>query len=207
MATPLTHIILTESIYKNTFANSKKIDFLVWTLLPDIRYLDRSIPRDKFHTDNMNLEIVVSADSSFKKWVLFHSLLDQVRDTFYIEKWIYVRWWDEEFIIALKLLEDELLYDKISNWDTIMEDIHQFDYTTISDVNLDVLKKRYALLIQLMSRKPDNKSRELFMLWIWMSSEYITKINRIIWTIKADKKYESLIEELYSSFPNMITHI
>jgi hypothetical protein len=155
----------------------------------------------------MNLNIVLSAKSSFERRTLFHSLLDQVRDTFYIEQWIYVRWWDEDFIIALKLLEDELLYNKISNWDTIIEGIQQFDYTTISDVSSDVLKKRYTLITQLMSRKPDNKSREIFMLWIWMPQEYIIKINWIISNIKKDKKYELLIEELYSSFPDIINHI
>lgn len=204
MATPLTHIILSESIYHELFSVQWKWDFLVWTLLPDIRYLDRSIPRDKFHTENMSLDKVLSVNSSFEKWILFHSLLDQVRDKFYIEREIYVRWWDEDFIIALKLLEDELLYDKISNWSEQIKYLQEFDYTTITEINHEVLKKRYTLLIHLMRRKPDDQSREKFMLGIWMTQDYIKKINWILAQIRTDEKYNILIDELYSSFLNLI---
>lgn len=39
MAAPITHFVLTEKIFSTKFAKFDKNEFLLWTLLPDIRYL------------------------------------------------------------------------------------------------------------------------------------------------------------------------
>jgi len=204
MATPLTHIILSESIYYDVFSPERQWDFMVGTLLPDIRYLDKSIPRDKYHRENMFLSTVKSASTPFQQWLYFHSLLDQVRDSFYIQRGIYVPWVNEDFIIALKLLEDEVLYNKISDWETIIAYMQSFDYAVLPDIQSDILRTWYGLIINLMSRKPDDESRKAFMIGLWMPIGYIEKINWIVADLKKEPTSYTLIEELYSSFPMLI---
>lgn len=50
MATPITHFVLAEKIYTDLFSLFNKKDFLLWNILPDIRYLN-VINRSESHLD------------------------------------------------------------------------------------------------------------------------------------------------------------
>jgi hypothetical protein len=111
MATPATHILLSEP-FLNQHPDIEKNAFLVGTSLPDIRYIDNNIPRNKYHKENADLNKVLQQPTDFEKGIYFHSFLDQWRDNFYIEREVYVFGRDEVFITALKCLEDEIWYEK-----------------------------------------------------------------------------------------------
>jgi hypothetical protein len=111
MATPATHIILSEPFLQQ-HPDIDRNAFLIGTSLPDIRYLDKSIPRDKYHKENIDLQQVLQQTNDFEKGVFFHNFVDQWRDTFYIERGIYTFGGDEIFIASLKGLEDEIFYEK-----------------------------------------------------------------------------------------------
>jgi hypothetical protein len=65
MATPITHIILTEKIYEEHFKDCDKKEFVLGTLLPDIRYLDKSISRESTHSYDVTLKAAKSASTCF----------------------------------------------------------------------------------------------------------------------------------------------
>ncbi|MDR3169871.1 MAG: hypothetical protein LBU27_09370 [Candidatus Peribacteria bacterium] len=111
MATPATHIILSEPFLKQ-HPDIDRNAFLVGTSLPDIRYLDKNIPRDKYHKENVDLRQVLQQSTDFERGVFFHNFVDQWRDKFYIERGIYTFGEDEIFITSLKGLEDEVFYEK-----------------------------------------------------------------------------------------------
>jgi hypothetical protein len=204
MATPTTHIILSESMYDKHFSHCSEKDFIIGTLLPDIRYLDHSIPRESLHFRDVSLEVIFSLTNCFEQWLYFHSLVDRKRNNFYINKGIYIPWENEDFILALKLLEDELLYDKVKDWQKIISYMETFPYENIKDIKQEVLQKRYNLIKTLISQQPSPSARRQFMQGLGLDEDYIQRINWIVAEIKKENKYKKIIDELYDTFDDVI---
>lgn len=204
MATPITHIILTDSIYKKFFSDCSKKDFILWTILPDIRYLDKTISREQYHIKDVSLEAVLSQKDCFQKWIYFHSLVDQIRNNFYISKWIYTFWWDEDFIMALKLFEDQYLYNKIKRRDEYMKLFNNIPYEKTPDIKKKSLDTRYTMIKVWLIEKPNNTTRRTFQKQLGLSRKYTKKINDIISKIEKDEMLLHIIDELYESFKKLI---
>ena len=88
--------------------------------------------------------------------------------------------------------------------DYLLFEDESFDYAVLPDIQSDILRTWYGLIINLMSRKPDDESRKAFMIGLWMPIGYIEKINWIVADLKKEPTSYTLIEELYSSFPMLI---
>jgi len=205
MATPLTHIILTDKIYDKHFSECDKKDFILWTLLPDIRYLDKDIPRDSTHMHNVTLETIRALSTCFDKWLHFHSLVDHIRDEFYVSRWIYIPGWDEDFIMALKLFEDEHLYTKVKNRDEYIRFLDKASHELIPDIKKESTDKRYGMIKQEIISEPNDLSRRAFQKDLWLSEGYTDSINDIIHKLQKDKRILQLIDEFYDSFWSLIT--
>jgi hypothetical protein len=79
--------------------------------LPDIRYIDETIERTKYHIRDVAIHEVLEEKSDFWKGVKFHSFIDENRDVFYEKHNVYIpKVSDENFIKSLKFLEDDILY-------------------------------------------------------------------------------------------------
>ncbi len=205
MATPLTHIILTDSIYKEYFHDCDKKEFFLWTLLPDIRYVDKDLPRESTHIHNVNLHTIEALSTCFDKGLHFHSLVDHIRDEFYVSKWVYIPGWDEDFIMALKLLEDQYLYTKIKNRNEYIQFFDDLPYGKIPNIKKESLDKRYTMIKQEIIAGPNNTSRRDFQADLWLSEEYTNNINKIIDQLQQNEEILHLIDELYESFWSLIT--
>ena len=204
MATHVTHIVLTDSIYEEFFPDCSKKEFILWTILPDIRYLDKTIPREKYHMKDVSLDAVLWQKDCFQKWIYFHSLVDQVRDNFYISKWIYTFWWDEDFIVALKLFEDQYFYNKIKKRDEYLKLFDDIPYEKAPDIKKESLDTRYMMIKEWIMESPNNTARRIFQKQLGLSEEYTNRINNIIGKIEKDEKLLRIIDELYESFKELI---
>lgn len=205
MATPLTHLILTDKIYKDYFARFDKKDFILWTLLPDIRYLDTSIPRERTHISQVSLLDILTAPNSFDAWILFHSFLDHVRDAFYIKKWVYIPGENEDFIIALKLLEDQYLFGKISNRSEYITLLNIIPYDKVTYIKKEILATWYDMIQKSIPPAwPNDVSRRVFQAKLGLPEAYTDKVNHIIHHIQQDPRILELIDELYTSFWSLI---
>src|SRR3989344_5759752 len=87
MAAPITHIVLADKVFDEYFPNLSKDKFLVGTSFPDIRYL-RVIKREQTHPKNITLSDIKSVES-FNGGLLFHILIDRVRENYMQENDIY----------------------------------------------------------------------------------------------------------------------
>lgn len=200
MATHITHIVLTDKIYEEHFKDCNKKDFILGTLLPDIGNIDNNINRNTTHSYDISLDAIKSLTTCFDKWNKFHSLLDRVRDEFYISKWIYIPGGDEDFIMALKLLEDQYLYDKITDRDEYTKMLNDIPYQDAAFVKEHTLKQWYTKLQKLISSKPDDTTRKEFQQGIWIPEDRSNRVNIIINALQKDKEALRIIDELYESF-------
>ena len=103
MATPITHLFFADEFW-DKHQEIDRFQFFAWNSLPDIRYIDKTIERTKYHIKNLTIDNILEEKSDFWKWVKFHSFVDENRDVFYENHNVYIpKVSDENFIKSLKL--------------------------------------------------------------------------------------------------------
>lgn len=121
MAGPITHVVFALIALNGPLKHFDKKEFIIGTSFPDIRYLG-VIERNKTHKLNATLNDVLQAASAFKAGILFHSLVDRLRQTFMAKEKIYEMLPPSPYITqCFKFYEDMQLYEKISNWNEIAQ--------------------------------------------------------------------------------------
>lgn len=175
MAAPITHLFFADKFWDKHW----EIDwfqFFAWNCLPDIRYIDRTIERTKFHMKNLTIDDILAEKSDFLKGVKFHSFVDERRDNFYEEHNIYIpKVSDENFIKALKFLEDDILYWKLSFRQDFINFFNEYEFP-IYDINWESIKKWKSMLSDYFREQPCSESRHDFILWIWLNEDTYNQI-------------------------------
>lgn len=204
MATPITHVVLANKIFTNFFNGKTKKDFFIGTLFPDIRLL-KVIERDKTHFNGLKLADLAS-DNSFMAGVKFHSILDLAREKFIVESGIYDLCPESKFTIAVvKLLEDQLFYDRIDAWN---EYIGYLDEVNIDEVNFGInendISKWHRILQEYFKKLPDKETIIDLVLAIGFSNEQALEINKNLDIIRSNKLIIEKLEKMYHNFENLI---
>lgn len=208
MAAPITHIVLAEKVFEEHFADKDKAKFIIGTSFPDIRYLG-IIEREKTHPEIKNLEEIKSEDS-FTAGLKLHGLVDILQMQF-LEKNLYENGnslpHDYHTIFAIKYIGDLLLYDKISDWDTIQK---YFDKTIEQEIEFGVsgeyAKEWHIALQSLMKRNPDQKTALTFARKMHLSEEDINKLQTAIDQIANNTKVAETTISFYEKFPTLLVN-
>jgi len=184
MAAPITHMVLADKVFDKRFKDEKKKDFFIGSVFPDVRYVSGIKRRLTHHLD-------LKEKNSFETGIKFHCLIDEIWNEF-------VR--SNNYITSFKLLGDELLYEKIGNWE---EYISYFDKIFPSEFLFNIpeekIKKWHKILQQYFSKKPNDITRNTFIKSIGVSEERIDRINQNIDLIRNDQGIIKTIEELYDN--------
>lgn len=204
MATPITHIALTDKVFDKHFQDKNKKDFFIGTSFPDIGFL-KVINREKTHFLNIRIDGLKNK-ASFEAGLKFHSLLDKVREEFIVSKNVYPLYPQSEYITkSLKFLEDELLYDKIDDRDTFINFMDEILSEELSfNISEKAIQKWHKILQGYLSQKPNDYIREKFMIEIGFSKDVVNGMNNLLNQIRFNKKINQIIEELYNNFEFLI---
>ncbi len=110
MAAPIAHIFLAIQMLAGPLSglfNEK--EFIIGTSFPDIRYLG-VISRNVTHFSGVTIEDIMQEKDSFKAGMLFHSLVDRLREEYIVAHRFYSKIPDFKLITqTLKYAEDEIL--------------------------------------------------------------------------------------------------
>jgi len=205
MASPITHIALTEKIFDKFFKDKIRKDFFIGTSFPDIRYL-KVIDRNKTHYDDLSISNLGN-DKSFLAGVKFHSILDHAREKFIVKNDTYSLCPKSKYITqSLKISEDEIFYEHVKNWDLYINYLNKIlqvekDYG-IAEKDLE---KWHSLLQQYFKKPPDRDAVRDFTLGIGFTEEIADEINENIAAMRANKKIINIIKNLYKNFDSLIT--
>lgn len=203
MAGPITHIVLTIKVFSRFFKDKDLQKFVVGTSLPDIRYLGL-IDRDKTHFKNITLHEIQDLDS-FEAGLKFHSLVDRVREAYMVENDYYSLFPESKVTTqAPKLLEDRILYEKITDWKSI---IGYFDKVYEEETQLvkseDYVKKWHKFLADHFSDKPDDKKNIDLTTALGFPKEQGEEINRVMHNCQLEKA-EQVINGFYDDFEQLL---
>lgn len=207
MAAPITHIVLTEKVFDKFFQDKNRKDFYIGTVFSDIRHLG-VIDRKSTHfpLSSLNIKDIREGKNSFTAGLKFHSLVDDIRERFVESKNIYSLIPESKYKTQiLKLLEDELYYDKIKNWDKV---ISFFDDILPEELSFDIqgegIKRWHKILQKYFFRKPDKKVEEWLAIEMSFSKEAQNEIINLVEEIRPSKKIAQTIEEFYNNFEEFL---
>lgn len=199
MATSITHTVLAKKLYDKLHLTIDENEFMVGNIFPDIRYLG-GISREKTHIENPDFNKIQNKNA-FSAGVLAHSLVDKLVNDF-AKLYIYPFCNNNEFrAISVKLLEDELLYAKIADWnkyDSAFDKIYPGELEF--DISPDAIKKYHQIAKNYFSQKPNELSRKEMFSECGFSDEKIIKINTLISKLRENPKIIESINKLYDNF-------
>lgn len=195
MAAPITHIVLADKVLKN-LPNISRKEFFIGTSFPDIRYI-RVIERDKTHAKDISLEDIKNKDS-FQAGFLLHSLVDTLQVAYHLnhknerapEKGLMLQ--------AFKLFEDKVLYEKLSDWNTIagyMDSVLPQETELVA--NKDNVVKWHNILKDYMSQAPSPESRAPFFKELYFTPEQTQQIEEYIKEMESDPTLVTFVENFY----------
>lgn len=204
MAAPITHIVLTAKIFDKLFKDKNKKEFFIGSCFPDIRYL-KVIEREKTHFNNLAV-VDLKNNSAFDTGLKFHSILDIAREKFIVENSLYSLCPESKYItVSVKLLEDELHYKKITNWNNYVDYLKEILTEEINiGVDINDVQKWHNLLSNYFRTKPNTKSVTDFMHGVYYTDDDIQEIFENLKIIKADKKVVEILNNLYKKFDALI---
>ncbi|MFA7193622.1 MAG: hypothetical protein WC087_01765 [Candidatus Paceibacterota bacterium] len=201
MANQITHIVLAEKMSDELFKKFDKESFLVGTVFPDIRYL-KIIDREKTHLKGLSIKDVLDEENSFIAGLKYHSLVDEAREKYMVEKGIYSIVPDSKFITqAIKIYEDEILYSKVSDWNEVAKFL---DKVLPEETQLvaqgEGVKMWHFLLQEYFKDSPTDISRKNFILGLGYSEEVALEVNELIGEIRNIPEIREIILELWENW-------
>jgi hypothetical protein len=204
MATQITHLVLTDKVYDKYFSQHNKAKFVVGTIFPDIQYLG-VLNRDATHQEIKKLAEIDKADS-FKAGIQFHNLVDAVRENFVVARNIYSYCppLERPFQIP-KLLEDEILYDKVKNWPEYQS---YLDKILPEELAMNVpegkIKIWHKMISDYIGQRPTDETRIQWEVDAGKTTEHQVLVNGFIDNIRNNPEVRQIINDLYDNFENLV---
>lgn len=200
MAAPITHIVLTDKVFAKEFPMFSEEKFFIGTSFPDIRYLG-VIERNKTHFTNPSLKCIKS-ENDVKAGMMFHSLVDEVREKFIEENKVYkIIPRNDISIQSLKLFEDEILYNKIENWNSIAS---YFDSILPEEstytIKTEEIERWHNTLKLYFAQKPNIKSREILFKEMNFNDGQRMQIEENISDMRRNDGLANIIASFYDEF-------
>lgn len=202
MAAPITHIVLADKVFNGHFPSFDRKIFFIGTSFPDIRYLG-AIDRATTHFINEKLSLDnLNQDNDFVAGAKFHVIVDAVRENYIIANKIYELLPESKYITqSLKLLEDDLLYEKFGIWEKIIRDFESIPFEQIKfELDKDHIENWYSLLREYFSSKPNPEIRTKFITRIGFKEEDAREMNNFIELARNNERVKRVIYGLYDQF-------
>ncbi|MEX0748966.1 MAG: hypothetical protein WD467_02285 [Candidatus Saccharimonadales bacterium] len=206
MAGITTHIVLSQKALSSFLPDKNKEEFIVGTSFPDIRYLN-VVSREQTHLQKVNLESIEHEPDSFTAGFRYHSLIDEARESFILKNNIYTILPESPFITqALKIYEDKVLLDKLSNragiiryFDNILPAEEEFAIPVVK------LTKWHKLIQEWLSSPAEEPDVRLVLAALSFDKEQTKEITELIHKIEDIPIIKDITMRLYEDLETILT--
>lgn len=205
MATQITHIAIAHKMCPTYLSHFTKRDLFIGTVFPDIRYYAR-IDRDITHVYDITLDDVVREKSAFMAGVKLHCLVDLVREDYMHKNGMYDRFVTGENKHAIpKLVEDELSYGDVPNWDEV---IAYFDDILAEEeaypVTADQIRGWHTSLQDYFSQPPSNESRAVHAKDVHIPEARVVALNEAVATLRSNPAAIEICRGYYDDIESLL---
>lgn len=174
------------------------------TLFPDIRHLG-VISRHHTHLPNVGAQTLVG-QNDFMTGMRVHAWIDATREQYLRSRNMkeYLPW--HPFVPhALKLLEDELLYDHFDDWNLVRRVLNTTYDEEIQFVqSVASVHQWHSILQQYFQRKPDDESRLVLAEHIGLSPHSAEEMNTVVERLRHDGRAEKLLEGFWRQLESIL---
>lgn len=196
MAGEVGHVVYAARVA--TFLGEKvgSVSFWAGTLLPDIKHLGIK-SRQSTHPEDVSLDKLVGKND-FETGMRVHAWIDETRNKFLEQSNIKeILPWHPFVPHALKLLEDEWLYDRFDDWNLIHRSLNKVYEEEIQLIQSKKhIIKWHDILQTYFKEKPNNASRYQLSVDIGLSKASAEEVNSIVETLKKEPKTKRLTDQL-----------
>jgi len=180
MAGEVGHVVYAQRVLKYLDMEVAGQAFWTGTLLPDIRHYG-IVSGKQTHPEHVALQ-TLAGDNDFETGMRVHAWVDAVRNAFFEGENIKEELpWHPFVPHALKLLEDEILYDSFAHWKMVtdvLSTVHEEELNFVADREL--LEKWHVELTKYLRRKPDDVSRFELSVAIGLSENSAQELNSVV---------------------------
>lgn len=194
MAGEIGHVVYAARV--RTYLGEKVSGHLYWigTLFPDIRH-QGIISRHRTHAAGVTLQTLTGA-TDFATGMRVHSWVDSTRQRFLSELNIKeLLPWHPFVPHALKLLEDEFLYDGFDDWDFVSRQLNKvYEDELYFVAERDRIHAWHTVLQEYFAHAPTDLSRYKLSLAIGLSEQSAEEVNSVVARLRDHEESRALIE-------------
>ncbi len=208
MAAQITHVALAERVFDTYFYKFNRRDFIIGTLFPDIRLMGH-IPRELTHFKRVGIQDVVNEKNSFMAGMLYHSLVDMIREEWMVGQGIYelmpreYRWTQ-----AIKFFEDRFFYTDTVNWEVVS---HYFNTVLPEELHFQmerpIIETWHRMLRNYLSTSPTTHTMIQSISDAGLDEQIGIDIDLHIQVIEKNSKIISLCNEFKDNYENIIKNV
>lgn len=204
MAGEIGHVVYAARLLTYLGDAVKTPDYWVGTLFPDIRHLG-VVSRRQTHTEDVTLSSLIG-ENDFYTGMRVHAWVDMTREKFLREQNVKETLpWHPFVPHALKLMEDEILYDHFDDWNLIhrtLSNVHEGELHYVDDRSKII--EWHTVLQKYFSQKPSDESRVELSLGIGLSKQSAGEINNVLQLLRNDKRTPVLINSFLEHLENIL---
>jgi hypothetical protein len=206
MANQVTHIVFAEKAFGKHFSMFNKKGFFIGTTFPDIR-VPAKINRDLTHISHPSLSDVKDAPNSFQGGLIFHSLVDEVREEFVMASGLYENYPENQNTFrSMKILEGEQYYNRLNIWPQVIADLNDI-LTEEKEFPLseDQIRNWHKTLQDFFSNSPSLEFASAFYDEAGLPQEAIEGFKETYAKLSQDPKVLNTIERMWDEMDNLIS--
>lgn len=197
MASQIAHIVYGKKIFnKLNLRSDNWTEFVIGTTFPDIRQLAK-IKRNLLHKEKVNYEDVIK-ENPFETGLYVHSYVDGKREKYLKEEGAYnLIEFEPITVAAMKLVEDEMVYSRITNWPEISKYYENVLDEETKLVDKNIVKKWHVYLGKYISSKPNES---VWRRLIIETTVYANLADDIINKIRMLKRNQGLMDMIKNTY-------
>ncbi len=204
MAGEIGHVVYAARLL--TYLGNQVQDPAYWigTLFPDIRHLG-VVSRHHTHVSNVSLSALAS-DNDFMTGMRVHSWVDSTREHYLKTKNMKETLpWHPFVPHALKLLEDELLYNHFDDWNLIHRLLNTVHEGELQYVNSRPRIQQWHSTLQAYFRQPpSDASRMELSRAIGLSENSAQEVNTVVKELRDTEKTQELLHNFWQHLEQVL---
>ncbi len=195
MAGEIGHVVYAARML--TYLGEKVQDPIYWigTLFPDIRHIGIT-SRHLTHPTGVTVTTLLGKND-FVTGMRVHSWIDATREYYLRTQHMKETLpWHPFVPHALKLMEDEFLYDHFDDWNLIHRLLNQVNDNELSYIaSRDHIHSWHTILQDYFKEKPTDASRLRLSTHIGISEASAEELNQIVNTLKKDGRAQQMLND------------
>ncbi len=188
MAGEVGHVVYAARILTHLGDVVKDPSYWAGTLFPDIRHLG-IVSRKNTHIEGVSLKSL-AGQNDFHTGMRVHAWIDATREQYLRKQNIKENiFWHPFVPHALKLVEDQMLYDKFDDWNLIHRILNKVHEDELHYVNNEkTIQQWHTVLQDYFKVQPNDESRTNLAVAIGLSESSAGEINSVVQRLQNDPK-------------------